>query len=76
MPKGQNLSKARQPKEVRLRLLGLDKPLEPGERSIAVRLRLPERWAEKVLRMSAEERGRVFMAGVKVLEVEHAETDQ
>ncbi|GIW28757.1 MAG: hypothetical protein N2Z75_05930 [Meiothermus sp.] len=68
MPRGQNLHRVRQPKEVRLKQLGLNTPLKPGERSVLVRVRLHEPWAKRLLEMTPQERGEVFMAGVEALQ--------
>lgn len=68
------MNAVRLPLEERLRLLGLDKPLAPGERSVAIRLRLPASCVDQVLTMTAEERGRVFMVGLEVMH--RAEADQ
>jgi hypothetical protein len=64
--RGKNLQKDRLPKEARLRLLGQDKPLAPGERSVLLRARLPETVAEAVLKLTSEERGKLILAGLGV----------
>jgi hypothetical protein len=64
MPRGENLWKDRLPKQERLKLLGLDKPLAKGEKSVLLRVRLNEVFAERLKAATPKERGELIMAGV------------
>lgn len=66
MPRGQNLDRARQPREERARLLGV-KLLGPGEAAQSFWVRGEKPVLEAFQRLSAEERGRVVRAGLEAL---------
>lgn len=70
MPRGQNLKSARQPLEVRLKLLGIQEALRPDEVSVKVRVRLRKPVAALLESMSTKQRGEVFEAGLKALGME------
>jgi hypothetical protein len=55
------LAKVRPPKAERLAALGVT-ALEPGEVSIAVKIRLPKEMVARLKAMTAEERGQVLVA--------------
>lgn len=70
MPRGQNLKSARQPLEVRLKLLGIQEALRPDEASVKVRVRVRKTTAALLESMSTKQRGEVFEAGLRVLGME------
>lgn len=55
------LDKVRPPKAKRLAALGVT-ALEPGEVSIAIKIRLPKEMVPRLKAMTAEERGQVLVA--------------
>ena len=64
------------PKEVRLKALGVE-ALEPGEVSLRMRIRLPERYLLQVEAVPPKVRGQALLLGLQALgllrEVEDAE---
>jgi len=66
MPRGENLERARQPREVRAKLLGVE-PLQEGEASLTIRIRGRLEDLEAFRRLSARERGAVVRAGLRAL---------
>ena len=66
MPRGQNLDRARQPREERARLLGV-KLLGPGEAAQSFWVRGEKPAVEAFRRLPAEERGKVVKAGLEAL---------
>lgn len=68
MPRGQNLKSARQPLEVRLKLLGIQEALRPDEVSVKVRVRKPV--AALLESLTPKRRGEAFEAGLKALGME------
>lgn len=70
MPRGQNLKSARQPLEVRLKLLGIQEALRPDEASVKVRVRVRKTTAALLESLTPKRRGEVFEAGLKALGME------
>jgi hypothetical protein len=68
MPRGQHLSKVRQPKALRLQNLGIVEPLNHGEISVVVRIRGSRDLIDRVLRLTAKRRGMALEHGLNLLE--------
>ncbi|MGK0618630.1 hypothetical protein [Meiothermus cerbereus] len=69
MPRGENLKSARQPLEVRLKLLGIQEALRPDEASVKVRVRARKTATALLESLTPKRRGEVFEAGLKALGV-------
>lgn len=70
MPRGENLKSARQPLEVRLKLLGIQEALRPDEASVKVRVRARKTATALLESLTPKRRGEVFEAGLKALGME------